>query len=185
MLSQLPYQQTGHHSPSVYGNIQSFHTLNYSDVPGSLIGNQQFPSVGASLQGFGSIHGIDPNSPEAFKQNMQLIQGHVIRVQNLARSALGGIEHAYHPGTNPIQTASDVAALKQALQALEDILRQTGVGALPLQASNSPGLPTEDQLISDTTRSIQVLYERYKCMQESSGVVASLLNVGGEQSARR
>ncbi|KAF7973552.1 hypothetical protein HWV62_13293 [Athelia sp. TMB] len=34
---------------------------------------------------------LDPNSPEAFKQNIQLAQQHVARVNGLARSALNGM----------------------------------------------------------------------------------------------
>jgi len=34
---------------------------------------------------------LDPNSPEIFKQNMQLVQQHVDRVNGLARSALNGM----------------------------------------------------------------------------------------------
>jgi hypothetical protein len=34
---------------------------------------------------------LDPNSPDIFKQNMQLVQQHVARVNSLARSALNGM----------------------------------------------------------------------------------------------
>jgi len=39
-----------------------------------------------------SLHqGTDPNSPEVFKQNLQIVQENVARLQNLARSALAGM----------------------------------------------------------------------------------------------
>lgn len=51
---------------------------------------------------------------------------------------------------------------------------QTGVGALPvLPLAVAP--PMETQLMEDTNRSIQVLYEKLKRSQESAAVVANLL----------
>lgn len=88
-----------------------------------------------------------------------------------------------HPRIEDRDTA-DMTALQQALQVLTELMRQTGVGALPLQAPDLSNPPTEDQLIVETTKSVQVLYDRYKRMQESAGVVASLLNVT-EQPTRR
>jgi len=34
---------------------------------------------------------LDPNSPDVFKQNIQLVQQHVARVNSLARNALNGM----------------------------------------------------------------------------------------------
>ena len=65
---------------------------------------------------------LDPNSPDVFKQNIQLVQQHVARVNSLARNALNGMlviiessrrgdhlefvyrECAYHVGTSSSQT---------------------------------------------------------------------------------
>ncbi|KAJ6620273.1 hypothetical protein B0H10DRAFT_1087165 [Mycena sp. CBHHK59/15] len=59
-------------------------------------------------------------------------------------------------------------------------MRQTGVGGLPLLSvpdGNHPSatLPTEDQLIQQTSRAIQVLYDQLKRGQDSAAVVANLL----------
>ncbi|KAF8632722.1 hypothetical protein AX15_001719 [Amanita polypyramis BW_CC] len=78
--------------------------------------------------------GPDPNSPEAFRHNLQDVQQQVIQVQSLARTALAGIQNAYHPSTNPSQTSSDLANLKHAIKYLLDVMRQSGVGGLPLLA---------------------------------------------------
>ncbi|KAF8703050.1 hypothetical protein AX14_014248 [Amanita brunnescens Koide BX004] len=145
----------------------------------------------------------DPNSPETFRQNLQLVQQHTMQVQSLARSALAGIQNAYHPGTNPSQTSSDLANLKQAIQLLLKVMRQSGVGGLPLlalpslqgtDAAMSVGetlgldaantgtggitsiqVPSEEKLLEDTTNGIKVLFERQKRSQESAAVVANLL----------
>ena len=113
-------------------------------------------------------------------------------------------QNAYHPGTNPSQTASDLANLKQAIHLLLKVMQQSGVGGLPLLALPSlqgtdvamsvgetlPGLdaantgtggiasiqvPSEEKLLEDTTNGIKVLFERQKRSQESAAVVANLL----------
>ncbi|KAN0084353.1 hypothetical protein V8E55_007857 [Tylopilus felleus] len=125
----------------------------------------------------------------------------------LLRTALR--QNAYQAGVNPAQTqgrprsahrpndtdntprTADLIALDQALHALADVLRQSGVGAYPLPPTdanadadtrNAASPPTEQELITDTTRGVQQLYEEFKRMQESSAVVANLLgapeNVG-------
>ena len=52
-----------------------------------------------------------------------------------------------------------MVALDQAMHALADVLRQSGVGAYPLLTPDSDArnasLPTEPQLVLDTTRSVQ------------------------------
>lgn len=75
-----------------------------------------------------------------------------------------------------------IASIKQTLDVIADIMRHSGVGALPLlpmPTSESPNapvvLPSEEQLIIDTNRSIQALYDKLKRSQESAAVVANLL----------
>jgi hypothetical protein len=66
-LQQLPYQST------------SLHTLSpFTGYP--------FLPVQDTL-----YQGTDPTSPELFKQNLQLAQEHVARLQDLARNALVGM----------------------------------------------------------------------------------------------
>ncbi|KAJ7720372.1 hypothetical protein DFH07DRAFT_307465 [Mycena maculata] len=127
-----------------------------------------------------SLHqGADPNSPELLKQNMQLLQQNVLRLQDVAKRALDGIQNAYRVGRTPTQTEADLATLKQTLQMVTDIMRHSGVGGLPLLPvpdGNAPQpLPTEDQMITQTTRAVQVLYDQLKRGQDSAAVVANLL----------
>lgn len=67
--------------PSFYGS--GYPPLNF-DVSTAL----SFASLPGSQ---GTLQGVDLNSPEVFKQNIQLVQGHIARVQSLARSALSGM----------------------------------------------------------------------------------------------
>ncbi|KAJ7189110.1 hypothetical protein C8R46DRAFT_878034 [Mycena filopes] len=129
-----------------------------------------------------SLHqGTDPNSPELFKQNLQLVQQNVHRLQDVAKRALEGIQNSYRAGHTPTQTDADLATLKQAVQMLTEQMRQTGVGGLPLlpvpdENHPAPVLPSEEQLIVQTTRAVQLLYDQLKRGQDSAAVVANLLN---------
>ncbi|KAK0448458.1 uncharacterized protein EV420DRAFT_1338840 [Desarmillaria tabescens] len=123
---------------------------------------------------------VDPHSPELFKRNITLVRRHVLNLQNEATNALAGIQNAYHPGSSPAQTESNISALKRTLEVLSDVMRHTGVGALPLlpfpQQSAVPQVaPTEQEMMIDVSKSVQVLYERLKRSQESAAVVANLL----------
>ncbi|KAJ7600747.1 hypothetical protein C8J56DRAFT_768677 [Mycena floridula] len=113
---------------------------------------------------------MDPNSVETFKQNIQLLQEQVKSLQAAARDALNGIRNAYHPGSNPAQTEAYLATLRQAAQMIAELMRNSGVGSLPLTPESD-----EQKLFSETTRSVQSLFEVLKRSQESSGVVANLL----------
>lgn len=149
--------------------------MNYGDVT-STFGSQSLPDP--SQLG-------DPNSPDVFKQYIHLVIQHLARVQALARSAMVGIEQAYRPSTNPIQTAADIVTLKQATQALLDVLRQTGVGALPMPSTEPMAdFPTEESLMANTTRALEDLYDRHKQMQESCAVASNLLGAI-DQSVRK
>ncbi|KAI0338460.1 hypothetical protein BDW22DRAFT_1432496 [Trametopsis cervina] len=119
----------------------------------------------------------DPNSPEAFKQSVNLIQQQLLRVQDLARSALSGIENSYRPGNSTTQTTEYLTALRQSLQLLIDLLRQSGVGALPMLDANDPlgSLLTEEALLAHVTQSIETEYARQKRIQDGASVVFNLL----------
>ncbi len=70
---------------------------------------------------------------------------------------------------------ADIATLKQALFALVEHLRQSGVGALPLEAPPVPDPRSDEQLIAEATKAVQGLYERQKRIQDGAGIVAGLL----------
>jgi len=161
---------------------------NYSNYAPAFPNSNQAAFLPQSL----ADQSLDPNSPDIFKQNIQLVQQHVARVNSLARSALNGIQNAYRSGNTPSQTEADIAALKENLQILSDLMRQTGVGALPLlpmpsdSSSSEPAavMPTEEMMLADTSRSVQVLYDRMKRSQESAAVVANLLSAPEHGGAR-
>lgn len=76
--------------------------------------------------------------------------------------------------------SADLATLKQTLQMASEQMRQTGVGGLPLlpvpdDGHPPPALPTEDEMIAQATRAVQVSYDQLKRGQDSAAVVANLL----------
>jgi hypothetical protein len=77
-----------------------------------------------------------------------------------------------------------IESLKQCIQDLYDTLRHSGIGALPLLAPNSKSIPNEQQLLSDASRSVQVLYETLKRSQDSAAVVANLLGGDAQRSTK-
>ncbi|KAJ3481921.1 hypothetical protein NLI96_g7337 [Meripilus lineatus] len=170
-VSQNSFSQSSSQT-SLYGSLQG---LSYTDIPSS----HTFPTLYD-----GSFPAVDLNSPEAFKQNIHVVLENLARIQSQAKASIDGIEHAYRSGVNPVQTTADILALKQSLQVLADILRQTGVGALPLQPHGSTEVLSEAQLMADTTKAIQSFYERFKRMQDNSSVVANLLSML-DQGAKR
>ena len=83
----------------------------------------------------------------------------------------------------------DIATLKQNIPLLYDLLRQTGVGALPVipvptGSDVPPIIPTEEMMLADATRSVQVLYDRMQRGQDSAAVVANLLSAPEHVNAK-
>ncbi|KAF7304113.1 FAD-binding-3 domain-containing protein [Mycena indigotica] len=142
-------------------------------APFAFAGNpyQQAPPAQNTLHGGGA----DPNAPELFRANVQIVHAEVLRVQELAKRAMDGVRNAYSPGRTPAQTDADLAALKQALEHLAALMRQSGVGGLPLLPNATAAPPSEDALLGLTTRTLAELYERHKRMQEGAHVVANRL----------
>ncbi|RXW20749.1 hypothetical protein EST38_g5119 [Candolleomyces aberdarensis] len=146
------------------------------------------PVQGASLQNPLAAT-TDQNSPALFKQNLAIVQQEILKVQALARDALSGIQSAYHIGQSPATTSRQIEKVRLALDNLMQLLRSTGVGALPvLPSAGTQGEPitppTEAQLLVDANKSIQTLYESLKRKQESAAVVANLLGADNRTGGR-
>ncbi|KAL1737945.1 hypothetical protein HDZ31DRAFT_10479, partial [Schizophyllum fasciatum] len=74
----------------------------------------------------------DPNSPETFKSNLDVIYQQFTDLLRISRTVLDGMQNAYHRGNSPTQSQAAIAQLKGHLQMLAEMLRHSGVGALPL-----------------------------------------------------
>ncbi|KAI6022230.1 hypothetical protein PISMIDRAFT_689138 [Pisolithus microcarpus 441] len=103
----------------------------------------------------------DQNSPDVFKQNVQIALDQVARVNELSRSGLNGMQNAYQAGNSPAQTEADLIAFDQALHTLADFLKTTGAGAFPFLPSDTQGAAcgplTEQHLIAEMHREVQFL----------------------------
>ncbi|KAJ8517241.1 hypothetical protein ONZ45_g5560 [Pleurotus djamor] len=130
-----------------------------------------------SLHGRLGNQGPDPNSTETFKENLQLIYQHFQQLRVLSRKVQMNTRDAYSRQISPYQAEADLATLRHFMQNLIDLLRQSGVGALPFLAADSAAPQTEDELIHSTTASVKVLFEQLKRKQENAGNVAGLLSL--------
>lgn len=69
---------------------------------------------------------------------------------------------------------------------LSEVLRQTGVGALPLVdlANLNASMPSEEKMLADATKAIEDQYAQQKRLQESATTVFNILTAV-EQGVRR
>jgi hypothetical protein len=126
----------------------------------------------------------DPNSPVLFKGNINLVQTQISTVRSLAHEALNAIKGAYQPGSSTAHAAESIAALRQCLRTLNDILYTTGVGSLPLLPPEATEPFTEEQLADQANKAISTLFTLHTRMQETAAVAASIM-AGPEQAPRR
>ncbi|KAH9477314.1 hypothetical protein JR316_0009518 [Psilocybe cubensis] len=121
----------------------------------------------------------DPNSPEVFKDNIQIVQNHVHRLRDAAKQLQTAIQLAYQPGYSPASTEAYISTLKNELAMTIEILRKSGVGALPfIPPSNDDNpcpVPTEQALLENRMTSVRALHEKLQRSQDSAAVVANLL----------
>lgn len=63
-------------------------------------------------------------------------------------------------------------ALKHAIQVLANVMRETGIGALPLIP---PSPFDEEELLKECSKGVQALYEKSKKSHDSAKIVSDLL----------
>jgi len=139
-------------------------------------GLQDAAAAAAAAGGLGL--GLGVGGHEQFR-NIQVALEQVNRVQSLAREVTFGMENAYQPTTHVSRTAQEILALKAAIVALDDFLRETGLGALPiLPPGTGLGSPlpfTEEDLLGEVSKGVQVIYEKSKRTHDSAKIVSDLL----------
>ena|SRR6266702_2272982 len=80
--------------------------------------------------------------------------------------------------------ADNLAALRQSIHTLNDLLYTTGVGSLPLLAPEANEPPTEEQLADQAKKAIETLFALHTRMQETASVAANIMSAP-EQAPRR
>lgn len=131
---------------------------------------------------------VDLNSPETFKTYLDIIYQQFNDLLRISRTVLDGMQNAYHRGNSPTQSQAAIAQLSGHLQMLAEMLRQSGVGALPLvdrPPTDPPTGYTEAQLEENTKQSIERLYERLNRSHAAAGAVASLIDAPFQEPVSR
>lgn len=74
-----------------------------------------------------------------------------------------------------IHVGAALIQLQEAIDLLKQHLLNTGVGGLPLL--NDPEvIPTEETLLDEITKALQIKYERLKGIQDNAAVASNLLS---------
>jgi len=140
-------------------------------------GLQDAAAAAAAVGGLGL--GLGVGGAEQFR-NVQVALEQVNRVQSLAREVMFGMENAYQPTTHVSRTTQEILALKAAIAGLDDLLRETGLGALPILPSGtglgSPLPFTEEELLGEVLKGVQALYEKSERKHDSAKIVSDLLS---------
>ncbi|KAL5533556.1 hypothetical protein ACEPAG_16 [Sanghuangporus baumii] len=165
--------------------LPSSHSQNLYEYPASSSGTlypaSSHDSLSFSTSGPSQLT-ADMNAPELLNHNIKMALQFVEVIQRLAKSASDGIEHAFHPAaeSSPMSASADLASLRHYVEMFTAHLVSTGVGALPmiqfLPDGSAPTLPTEAEVLEETTKAVTAMYARQKQIQDNNAVVASLLS---------
>jgi hypothetical protein len=83
-----------------------------------------------------------------------------------------------------ITLPESLAALRQCLRTLNELLYTTGVGSLPILPLEATQPFTEEQLAEQANKAISTLFTLHTRMQETAAVAASIMGAP-EQAPRR
>jgi hypothetical protein len=86
-------------------------------------------------------------------------------------------------------TSANIAAVRQHIQLVSELMRQSGVGALPLLFSdadgNPPSVPDENKMLEEANQAVKILYEKLETNQQSAATVANLLGANPASNSSR
>ncbi|KAF8684717.1 hypothetical protein RhiXN_09822 [Rhizoctonia solani] len=123
--------------------------------------------------------GIPGTSPaDEFKQNVSLVVGTFIpRVQELTRAIIHDLSRSYEPDVPQSHIAANVMQLKASLTELQSILRQSGIGTLPLNlldgTNNSASIRAVT--VEDISASVSEAYSRATQCRANATIVQNVL----------
>ncbi|KAG8715942.1 hypothetical protein FRC11_012561 [Ceratobasidium sp. 423] len=115
---------------------------------------------------------------DEFKQNVTLIVHTFIpRVQELTRAIMHDLSRSYEPDTPQYQIAANIMQLKASLAELQSILRQSGVGSLPLSPpSSTTGSATIRTIsVDEISASVSAAYGRANQCRANATIVQNVL----------
>ncbi|KIY71571.1 hypothetical protein CYLTODRAFT_450738 [Cylindrobasidium torrendii FP15055 ss-10] len=150
-------------SPSAFAGIAaSFNSAVFTD---DFSGEATEFHIGAASELAGSFQ--EPNRAKVVAS----IQG----LREMANTVKASIDTAYHVGTNPAKTEEEIQVLKMTLEQVSHVLRETGLGALPMIVLGEP-IPSDSQLLTDANRCIDILHQQLMKRQEGAANIANLLH---------
>ncbi|KAG9013126.1 hypothetical protein FRB94_003566 [Tulasnella sp. JGI-2019a] len=135
------------------------------------------------------MHGPPPPQVSPFMATLSQVATQVVpNIETLARSALDGINRAYEFDTDPAQTAASLQALRAALGNLYDILKESGVGALPLNpepvdhdAIMRSGINgAQDPRLEALTEQVNAIFKEGKAARERATVVLDMMQASSQ-----
>lgn len=163
-------------------NSQSTFTSGTSPAPTLMDGNPSIDLPGSGISG--AAVAVSPG--EEFKQNVSLVVNTFIpRVQELTRAIMHDLSRSYEPDTPQSQIAANIMQLKASLAELQSILRQSGIGSLPLSFSDDTTNSAVIRTISveEISASVSAAYSRANQCRANATIVQNVLEQ--EVPARR
>ncbi|CAE6414375.1 unnamed protein product [Rhizoctonia solani] len=155
-------------------NSQSTFTSGTSPAPTLMDGNPPIDLPGSGVPG--AAVAVSP--ADEFKQNVSLVVNTFIpRVQELTRAIMHDLSRSYEPDTPQSQIAANITQLKASLAELQSILRQSGVGSLPL---NFPDDTTSSAVVraisvEEISASVGAAYARANRCRANATIVQNVL----------
>ncbi|CAE6452204.1 unnamed protein product [Rhizoctonia solani] len=155
-------------------NSQSTFTSGNSPAPTLMDGN---PPIDLTASGIAAAS-IAVSPADEFKQNVSLVVNTFIpRVQELTRVIMHDLSRSYELDTPQSQIAANVMRLKASLTELQAILRQSGIGSLPLSfpdgTNNSASIPAVT--VDEISASVSIAYSRANQCRANATIVQNVL----------
>ncbi|CUA67458.1 hypothetical protein RSOLAG22IIIB_03107 [Rhizoctonia solani] len=155
-------------------NSQSTFTSGTSPAPTLMDGN---PPIDLSSSGMpGGPIGVSP--ADEFKENVSLVVNTFIpRVQELTRAVMHDLARSYEPDTPQTQIADNIMQLKASLAELQSILRQSGIGSLPLSFPDDTASSAVIRAVSveEISASVKAAYNRANQCRANATIVQNVL----------
>ncbi|KAG8742531.1 hypothetical protein FRC10_001298 [Ceratobasidium sp. 414] len=170
-LSSLPRTQAMSGLPPL-GAQTTFHTST-SPAPTLMDSHPSLDLTGSNLSGIATA---PVSAAEEFKQNTSLVLSAFIpRVQELARAILQDLARSYETENPSVQAASNIVQLKSSLMELHSILRQSGVGSVPIMFAGDGSATIDALSVDQATANVSAAYSRAAQCRDNSSIVQNIL----------
>ncbi|KAG9100084.1 hypothetical protein FS749_016353, partial [Ceratobasidium sp. UAMH 11750] len=166
-LPPLPKAQIMSGLPALSAQT-TFHTST-SPAPTLMDSHPSLDLTGSNLSGMAAA---PMSAAEEFKQNTSLVLSAFIpRVQELAGAILQDLARSYETENPSMQAASNIIQLKSSLMELHSILRQSGVGSLPITFAADGSATIGALSVDQATANVGAAYSRAAQCRENASIV--------------